>query len=214
MDDSTISQYYLKIQYILPHCTIPATYSFIVCVCVCVCVCIYLTALVPEALVAAIPHNEASAPGSVGDKMADTSSVCVCVCVLTHGEPESCVSEVLVQCHSGHSWSHRRIEIISRHLDNTVHLTQLNTHTSLYDIVHHQCYVWTSMLLIINTHFDGSNTSFQSRSGSKWDQWNVVGVAEAGNGGHVIQGLREDDNVGRERRVVGLILTVLLPHGT
>ena len=26
----------------------------------------YLTALVPEALVAAIPHNEASAPGSIG----------------------------------------------------------------------------------------------------------------------------------------------------
>ena len=89
MDDSTISQYYLKIQYILPHCTIPATYSFIVCVCVCVC--IYLTALVPEALVAAIPHNEASAPGSVGDKMADTSSVCVCVCAHPRGTRVLCL---------------------------------------------------------------------------------------------------------------------------
>ena len=50
---------------------------------------------------------------------------------LTHWKPESGISEVLIECHSGHPWLHCCIEIISSYFDNIIHFTKINTDTSL-----------------------------------------------------------------------------------
>ena len=66
--------------------------------------------------------------------------------------------------------------------------------------------------MCIGSHMNCSHSSLQSSSSSKWDQRDVVGVAQLGHLAHVINRGREHHDISREAGMVGLVLAMMLPH--
>lgn len=119
VDHRAISQNHFQIQNVVLHCTIPAVVQrkrAVHLVQHLIVMTPYRTAVVPEALVAAIPHSEASAPGS--------EEYCMFVCALnlvtklwvwqlfTYWEPQACPPQVVIQPLPGNPWLYCDIEVL------------------------------------------------------------------------------------------------------
>ena len=72
----------------------------------------------------------------------------------------------------------------------------------------HGCTVW----LCIGSYMNCSHASLQSSSSSKWDQGDVVVVAQPGHLAHMINRGGEHHDISREAGMVGLIPAMMLPH--